>query len=71
MKNYARGIVVVLALGLIAGSTLPADAQGRPRPSAWADCELFGTVVAPAQFDPSSTPFDELYGGTSFKNVAP
>jgi hypothetical protein len=27
----------------------------------WADCELFRSVVTPAQFDPESEPFDELY----------
>jgi hypothetical protein len=71
MNKYTRGIMIALALVFVAGTSMDADAQGRPHPSAWADCELFGAVVAPAQFKPSSTPFDELYGGTMFKDGAP
>lgn len=72
MYKYARGIIIALALVFVAGAADLTNAQGRPRPSAWADCELYGAVVAPAQFNPSSTPFDELYGGTSgFKGGAP
>ena len=32
-----------------------------PRPQTWVDGELFAGVVTPAEFDPASDPFDELY----------
>jgi hypothetical protein len=37
------------------------------RTEVWADCELFGSVVTPATFNPQSDPFDELYAA-SFKD---
>ncbi len=37
--------------------------QGVPRPQTWVDGELFDGVVTPANFNPESDPFDELYHG--------
>lgn len=31
------------------------------RTTIWADCELFGSIVTPAHFDPANGNFDELY----------
>ena len=51
----------------------PLGAQGpNPRPQTWVDCELFDGVVTPANFDPESDPFDELYaGGDGFQDGVP
>ncbi len=40
------------------------------RTSIWADCQLYGSIVTPATFDPESDPFDELYAAdyTTFKD---
>jgi len=67
------GLVAFVMLGTIRA---PAAAQGPlPRPTTWADGELFAGVVAPATFKPESDPFDELYTcglpGQSFKNGVP
>ena len=73
MKNTKFGILAgVLGMVLILSISI-LNAQGpRPRPHSWVDCELFAGVVAPATFDPSSDPFDELYvGGAGFKNGVP
>ena len=46
----------------------------RPRPQTWVDCELFDGVVTPANFNPESDPFDELYTmpmSPGFMNGAP
>jgi hypothetical protein len=56
------------------GFRTPVTVQGGalPRPQAWADCELFNSIVTPATFKPESDPFDELYaGGNGFKNGVP
>ena len=46
--------------------------KANPRPQTWVDCELFDGVVTPANFDPESDPFDELYaGGNGFQDGAP
>ena len=37
--------------------------RARPRPQTWVDGELFDGVVTPANFNPASDPFDELYHG--------
>lgn len=43
-----------------------------PRPTTWADCELFAGVVTPATFNPEAGKFDELYmGGNGFKDNLP
>ena len=43
-----------------------------PRPHTWVDGELFAGVVTPANFDPASDPFDELYaGGNDFRDGVP
>jgi hypothetical protein len=49
------------------------NAQGPlPRPQAWADCELFDSIVTQGEFSPESTPFDELYaGGNGFEGGVP
>lgn len=55
------GGLAVVGLMLATGFNSP-QAQGPlGRPGAWADCESFRTVVAPAAFDPAAGPFDELY----------
>ena len=47
-------------------------AQGpNPRPGVWADCQAYGSVVTKGTFTPDHDNFDELYGGTSFKNGMP
>ena len=40
------------------------------RTNVWADCQLYASVVTPANFDPNSDPFDQLYAAdfTSFKD---
>lgn len=40
------------------------------RTTIWADCQLYGSIVTPATFDPDSDPFDELYAAefTTFKD---
>lgn len=54
---------------------LRAQGKGpRPRPQTWVRCELFDGLVTPANFDPESDPFDELYtmpGSEGFKGGAP
>jgi hypothetical protein len=43
-----------------------------PRPTTWADCELFAGVVTKATFKPEAGNFDELYaGGNGFKDGSP
>lgn len=66
-------VMVVLALLMTAAGLSSSQAQGPlGRPQIWADCELFGTVVTPATFDPADGPFDELYaGGSGFKDGVP
>jgi hypothetical protein len=80
-------IVPLMALALNACSTndgpvSPQAANDNPtseapsfmkvgRAMVWADCELFATVVTPATFKPSSTPFDELYATGNFKDGVP
>ena len=40
------------------------------RTNVWADCQLYASVVTPANFNPNSDPFDQLYAAdfTSFKD---
>jgi hypothetical protein len=40
------------------------------RTNVWADCQLYASVVTPANFNPNSDPFDQLYSAdfTSFKD---
>ena len=46
--------------------------EPNPRPQTWVDGELFDGVVTPANFDPASDPFDELYaGGNGFRDGKP
>ena len=45
------------------------NGKALPRPMVWGDCELFGSVVTNAVFDPANGNFDELYaGGNGFKD---
>jgi hypothetical protein len=72
MKNKWLAMAV-LALLMTAAGLSSNQAQGQVgRAQVWADCELFGTVVTPATFDPADGPFDELYaGGSGFKDGVP
>ncbi len=58
------------ALALVVSATF---AQGpNPRPTSWADCELFDGVVTPTSFKPTAGNFDELYaGGNGFRDGVP
>ena len=61
-KPVLFAISALAALVLLTVVQSPVAAQGpRPRPQTWVDGELFDGVVTPANFDPSSDPFDELY----------
>ena len=69
-----RTVLLALTLFLVLGGSqaLIAGKGPLPRPQAWADCELFDSIVTPATFNPESDPFDELYaGGTGFKGGVP
>jgi len=49
------------------------DAKGpNPRPQAWADCELFNSIVTGGVFSQANGNFDELYaGGNGFEGGVP
>ena len=73
-----RTILIRLSLPFLLAAALLADvpaarAQGpNPRPTTWADCELFDGVVTNTHFGPSAGNFDELYlGGNGFKDRVP
>jgi hypothetical protein len=53
-------VSTLVLLVMILGFAAIAEA-GRPREQVWADGELFGTVVTPAQFNAGQGNFDELY----------
>ena len=51
-----------LSIGAATTQVDPRSQGGpRPRPQTWVDGELFDGVVTPANFNPESDPFDELY----------
>jgi hypothetical protein len=52
---------IALAAGLVATETIHATGGPLNRPTLWADCELFESVVTPAQFRPGAGNFDELF----------
>ncbi|MBD3297644.1 MAG: hypothetical protein GF341_03235 [candidate division Zixibacteria bacterium] len=53
---------LAVALLLVGATVVTSDAQGpNARPSLWADCEYFKSVVTPATFSPDAGNFDELY----------
>ena len=66
------GFSVVITLLFLVGceSSNGVDAVGEQesqtllkvgRTNVWADCQLYASVVTPANFDPNSDPFDQLY----------
>jgi len=66
-KPMLFAMSALTALVLLAVVQSPVAAQGpRPRPQTWVDGELFAGVVTPANFDPSSGNFDELYNCGAF-----
>ena len=70
------GVLVTLAIFAIVLLAGTVEAKGGPngRPQAWVDGQLFNGVVTPAQFDPASDPFDELYAcgeAGTFKDGVP
>lgn len=73
MRKSTMTFMAVTATLVLLVAFQSLEAQGpRPRPQTWADCEKFNGVVTPAQFDPQTDPFDELYIGTSgFKDGVP
>ena len=72
MNKRIIGVTSALAAVMLLAGIQILEAQGRPRPQTWVDCELFNGVVTPATFDPESDPFDELYtGGNGFLDGAP
>lgn len=60
------GALLVFALTLLLSYPQSVDSSVG-RTTVWADCELFGSVVTPATFNPNSTLFDQLYAA-SFKD---
>lgn len=74
-RRPAVGVILALAaiaLFAVSQSGLVQAANPLPQMQVWAGGELFATVVTPAEFDPESDPFDELYaGGNGFKDGAP
>ncbi len=71
-KRIIALTTAVAALVLLGGMQILAAGGPRPRPQTWVDCERFDGVVTPANFDPESDPFDELYtGGNGFLNGVP
>ena len=76
MSRFRLLSLVAVVFSMIALTAAPALAKGpNLRPQTWVDGELFGGVVTPATFDPSSGNFDELYSGCAgeggFKGGAP
>ncbi len=72
MNKRIIGVTSALAAVMLLAGIQILEAQGRPRPQTWVDCELFNGVVTPATFDPESDPFDELYtGGSGFLDGVP
>ena len=71
-KRIIALTTAVAALVLVGGMQILAAGGARPRPQTWVDCERFDGVVTPANFDPESDPFDELYtGGNGFLDGVP
>ena len=72
-RKLHLALFAAAALAATAVAAHQADAQGNPRmrPTAWADCEFFRSIVTPATFHPDAGNFDELYGGTMFKDGVP
>ena len=67
-------VITLAAFVLVLGFASIAEAGGPlGRKTVWVDGELFGTMVAPAVFDPANGPFDELYacGDGTFKDGVP
>jgi hypothetical protein len=69
-----RKVVFIIAASMLAfsillplGSNSPEAKGPLGREIVWADCDLFGTVVTPATFDPAHGKFDQLYAA-NFKN---
>jgi len=73
MSKKNLSFTVVLSAIIVLGTAGVIFAKGPPdRPQAWADCELFDSVVARGTFEPDAGNFDELYGGgNGFKDGAP
>jgi hypothetical protein len=72
-RKLSLALFAAAALATAALAAHQADAQNGPpmRPTAWADCEFFRSLVAPTAFHPDAGNFDELYGGTTFKDGVP
>ena len=67
MYKPIMGLSLALAALLLLTEFNFLEAQARPRPQTWFDCELFDGVVTPATFVPGPDNFDELYtGGAGF-----
>ena len=68
--GFILALAAIAMFAIIQSGLVQADPL--PRPQTWVDGELFNGVVTPANFDPESDPFDELYtGGSGFKNGVP
>ena len=68
IDGFNANIIALEAMTYIRGDA----AKSNPRPTIWADGELFGSVVTPNQFKPTAGNFDQLYmGGNGFLNGVP
>src|SRR4051812_27414881 len=78
MKRIPFFILVIITTGIMtacqkeqtsisntAASTAALHKMGKPTGTLWADCILFGVVVAPNSFNPSAGNFDELYSSNN------
>lgn len=74
-RRPAIGLILalaVIAMFAVLQSGLVQAGNPLPQKQIWAGEELFNTIVTPAQFNPESDPFDELYaGGNGFLNGVP
>ena len=73
LSTRFRWTALATAAAALAFAVSAGIAQGpNPRPTSWADCELFDGVVTPTSFKPTAGNFDELYaGGSGFRDGVP
>ena len=67
-KKIQVSLAITMLVALLGVSALFADPP--PRTQAWANCELYDSVVLRATFKPDHGNFDELYAGATFKDGA-
>lgn len=70
MSRKIHFVLTLSALIVLVGSSGLLAQGPNPRTQAWADCELYDSIVLKATFKPGHGKFDELYAGTDFKNGA-